>query len=321
MSRLTARSADNLTIAQMVAQRASFLITLVVSLGLLITGRIDSGFNPQIQQWVVDVAAPVARTVAKPVDWVRGLGAMISDFTMSAEEAARLRQENDQLRLQLSTSAQLEAENTRLRDQLGLPPVTDYGKITARSVTHPGSPFLWTVMLDAGANRNVAPYQPVINHAGVIGRVLSVGNQSSRALLIADLNSRVPVVIAETGDRAILEGDNSRQPVLAFLEAAHTVLPGHHVVTSGDGGVFPPLLPIGVVMETAPGLLQVELHADLSRLDYVQILDFDPLAPPEDDPVVNEAPLEAEVPEDAVPEQPATESPAEQPEQAAGAEG
>jgi rod shape-determining protein MreC len=202
---------------------------------------------------------------------------------------------------------QLINENERLRDLLALPSVTDSPVITARSVTYPGSPFLWTTLLDAGSDDGVQPYQPVIDHQGVIGRILSVGASSSRALLITDLNSRVPVMVLETGDHAILEGDNSRKPYLSFLEAAHKVEPGFQVVTSGDGGIFPPLLPIGVTEIEETGTLRVVPLADLARLEYVQIIQHkEPVAPeefeaPEEPVATEEAPAVVSEGEEAAP--------------------
>jgi rod shape-determining protein MreC len=265
----------------MVRQRATFLFALVLSLGLLILGKIDARFNPEVQRLVVDIATPAAAIVATPVGWAKDAVDGVRDLALSADEAAALRQENEQLRMLGPANRQLSSENARLRAMFALPPITDNPGIMARSVTHPGSPFLWTVLLDAGKQQDVALYQPVIDHAGVVGRILNVGETSSRALLITDMNSRVPVMVEETGDRAILEGDNSRTPVLAFLESAHQVKPGNRVVTSGDGGVFPPLLPIGVVTSSSTGELRVTLHADLSRLEYVQILAYDPALPPD----------------------------------------
>ncbi|TDI62012.1 MAG: rod shape-determining protein MreC [Alphaproteobacteria bacterium] len=281
MSRISTRTPDNVSLTQMLAQRASFIIAIFISLGLLIFGKIDDDFNLQVQRLVVDIVTPVAQTVRKPVDWAVSLGAIVEAYTLSAEESAALRQENDQLRLLVPTSDQLASENTRLRALLALPSITDSPKIMARSVTHPGSAFLWTVLLDAGADDGVEVYHPVVDHAGVVGRILSVGRRSSRVLLVTDLNSRIPVLIESSGDRAIMEGNNSRLPVLSFLEAAHQVSPGDRVLTSGDGGVFPSLLPIGTVTSPREGELRVEIFADLSRLEYVQILAFDPVPPPE----------------------------------------
>jgi rod shape-determining protein MreC len=110
---------------------------------------------------------------------------------------------------------------------------------------------------------------------GLIGRVVEVGDWSSRVWLISDLNSRIPVTLTETGDRAILAGDNSPQPKLLFLARDAAAQGGAHVVTSGHGGVFPPNLPIGRLRETSRGAYAVVPTADLGRITYVRLVDFD----------------------------------------------
>ena len=46
------------------------------------------------------------------------------------------------------------------------------------------------------------------------------------------------------------------------------------VVTSGHGGVFPPNLPIGVVTEASHGVYGIVPIADLGRVNYVRLVDF-----------------------------------------------
>jgi rod shape-determining protein MreC len=114
----------------------------------------------------------------------------------------------------------------------------------------------------------------VITGEGLIGRVTEVGDWSSRVWLISDLNSRIPVTIAETGDRAILAGDNTTQPKLLFLARDASVPEGARVVTSGHGGVFPPNLPVGILKEAERGTYTVVPTADLGRITYVRLVDF-----------------------------------------------
>ncbi len=275
MSRLSRRVQRNGTFVQGMAQRASLLLLMSISLGLLVIGKIEPRINEQVQRLVLDVAAPVTRAVGAPVVWIRQLIQGMEDITITAEQLEQMRLTNERLRQLQPLASQLATENERLRKLLGLGSITDTPSIPARAITHPGSPFLWTVLLDAGQSAGVKIYQPVVDSAGVVGRILKTGRRSSRALLVTDMNSRVPVLIKETGDRAILEGDNTRSPKLSFLDVAHSIKAGLHVVTSGDGGIYPPLLPVGMVGQDNGAEFRVILASDLSRLEYVQILKFE----------------------------------------------
>jgi hypothetical protein len=92
---------------------------------------------------------------------------------------------------------------------------------------------------------------------------------------LTDLNSRVPVVIEPSRRRAILTGDNTASPKLELDVGEGAIHPGDRVLTTGDGGVLPPDLPVGVVMGggDAP---EVALFAAADASDYVQVLDYGP---------------------------------------------
>ena len=91
-------------------------------------------------------------------------------------------------------------------------------------------------------------------------------------LLISDLNSRIPVVAEKSRVRAILAGDNSGQPKLAFLPPNAKLEVGDRIVTSGHGGVFPAGLPVGQIAGISDGLIRVQPFADFDRLEYVRII-------------------------------------------------
>lgn len=93
-------------------------------------------------------------------------------------------------------------------------------------------------------------------------------------LLLTDLNSRMPVVIEPGHYKAVLAGDNTDWPRLDYLTSTSSVSPGDRVVTSGDGGLIPPGLPVGLVIKTSDGVLRVQSFANRERLDYVRVLKY-----------------------------------------------
>ena len=141
-------------------------------------------------------------------------------------------------------------------------------------VGDPGGAFVRTVVVTAGARDGVRRGQAVMSGQGLVGRVVQVGEWSSRVLLITDLNARIPVVLESTRQRAMLSGDNSDHPTLSYLPANTELTPGERVFTSGHGGLFPPGLPVGMVAVDAHTHPRVVPMADLSRIEHVQIVDF-----------------------------------------------
>src|SRR3546814_13615807 len=76
--------------------------------------------------------------------------------------------------------------------------------------------------------------------------VCSSDLRSARILLINDLNSRIPVLVEPSRERAVLAGDNSSRPRLVYLDVSAEIGTGDRVVTSGQGGVVPPGIPVGI---------------------------------------------------------------------------
>jgi rod shape-determining protein MreC len=121
--------------------------------------------------------------------------------------------------------------------------------------------------------------QAVLDDRGLIGRVYLAGERTSWVIPLGDHNSRVPVVIQPSNRRAILSGDNTISPLLQLDVGDMPVRPGDRVLSTGDGGLLPPDLPIGVVIEEA-GILRVALFANPDLSDYVHVVHYRPLLEP-----------------------------------------
>jgi len=90
---------------------------------------------------------------------------------------------------------------------------------------------------------------------------------------LTDLNSRIPVTIEPEHSPALLAGDNQKAPMLETLAQGAKVKPGDQVVSSGDGGILPPGIPIGTVIADGAGY-RVALLSDPATSQEVAVVDF-----------------------------------------------
>jgi rod shape-determining protein MreC len=146
--------------------------------------------------------------------------------------------------------------------------------VSGRVVSDNGGPFVDTVIVNVGRDQGAKSGDAVIDTDGLIGRIVSTGERAARVLLLTDLNSRMPVVIEPGHYKAVLAGDNTKWPRLDYLLASSSAAPGDRVVTSGDGGLIPPGLPVGLVIKTSDGILRVQSFANRERLDFVRVLKY-----------------------------------------------
>ncbi|WP_179380145.1 rod shape-determining protein MreC [Jannaschia marina] len=253
-------------------RRLFLTLVCVVLVALVLLWRIDNPRAERIRAAMVDRIVPNMEWALAPVTWA---GRLIEDFEGYArvyEQNQELRRELQQMKAWREAAIQLEQENARLLDlnKVRLSPELTY--VTGVVLTDSGSPFRRSVLLNIGADDGIRDGWAAMDGLGVVGRISGVGGRTARVLLLTDGNSRVPVTIEPSGKRAILAGDTTAAPVLEFVENPEDVRAGDRIVTSGDGGVFPPDLAVGQVVRGADGRLRVRMSADLSRLEFLRVL-------------------------------------------------
>lgn len=264
-------------------QGLSFLILGLVAVSLLIAGRSSSANIQQAGAFISGLAAPMLDIAVKPAQLIRAGADEAGRFFTAASENQRLRAEVQRLQEWQAAGVRLRAENSELRSLLNVQDFPALPFIAARVIGDLGSPFVRTVLVNAGAPDGVAVDMPVVGAEGLIGRVVAVGSRVSRILLLSDINSRVPVRLEAGGFQAVLTGDNTNLPMLSYLPAPALARakPGDRIVTSGHGGVFAPDIPVGIIASIEPGggsqaVIRVQTFADENRLGFVRILQFSP---------------------------------------------
>jgi rod shape-determining protein MreC len=144
--------------------------------------------------------------------------------------------------------------------------------VTGVVMADSGSPFRQSVLLNVGARDGIIEGWATMDGIGLVGRIAGVGDRTSRVILLTDTNSRVPVTVQPSGQKALVTGDNSTLPPLEFLDDADAVRPGDRVVTSGDGEMLPADLLVGEVVMGSDRRLRVRLAADYGRLEFLRVL-------------------------------------------------
>lgn len=255
-------------------QRFAYLGLVVAAFGLMMLGKADVVVVERFRAQVTDTVAPLLDAVSRPVATVNDIIAEAREMMDLRAENAQLRKERDRLLQWEAAGRRLEAENQALQRLLNFVPHEARGFISARVIADTGGAFAHSLVLNAGADDEVRRGQAVVSGDGLVGRVVGVGARSSRILLLTDLNSRIPVVTEQSRVRAVLAGTNTSQPVLDHLLPNDTVTVGERVVTSGHGGVFPPGLPVGVVISVSDSGAVVQPLVATDRLEYVRVIDY-----------------------------------------------
>jgi rod shape-determining protein MreC len=149
---------------------------------------------------------------------------------------------------QLQRSAELAAENLRLRQLLNATELLMQSVLVTEVIGVSPNPVNHTVTVDRGTNDGVYIGQPVLDADGLMGQVVEVYENYSKVLLITDINHALPVQVLRNGLRSIVEGiSDFNLMALRFVSPTVDIEEGDKLVSSGLGGRFPMGYPVGTV--------------------------------------------------------------------------
>ena len=266
-----------------IRRRRAVLFILVACSLILVTASFGDGLR-SIERGALEVFGPVqegASTLLKPV---RDGAGWVGDTLDAKGEVEDLRAERDALRRELVDERGALRENRELRALVKMDErveLDQQGAIGARVFGR--SPTVWysTITVNKGSSDGVQEGDPVINGAGLVGRVNRVAGGSSTVLLITDADFGVSARVNEAKASGIVEtavGDPNDLR-LEYLERNAKVREGQSVVTSGAVSSrleprFPAGIPIGRVtrVDEDEGTVHLRPFADLRELEFVQIL-------------------------------------------------
>lgn len=219
-----------------------------------------------------DATAPVGSATASGRAGSYSLVEAISGYFAAGSQNATLRQQLAATRSKLIESKALAEENRRLKALLGLADSDSRPVVYARLTGSSASSTRRFATLSAGTSSGVGIGMPVRTALGLVGRVLEVGHNSARVLLVTDGESVVPIRRASDSVPGFAQGrsDGSLQIRLINL-GINPLRRGDALVTSGAGGLFHPGTPVGVVETVTRDGAIARLLSDPAASEYVAV--------------------------------------------------
>lgn len=254
--------------------RMAVMLMLVASIWLISINKSQNNTAHNIRIKVADIFVPVVDVLAKPIDTVASVSNWIQESMRLREENEALRHDNARLREAYSSALQVKTENERLRALLKFAPVGKQAYTSARVAVDSGGAYSRSVLITSGSDNGIQDDSAVINDKGMLGRVIDVGAKTARILLLTDINSRIPVMAETSREHSIAAGGKGDMLSLMYLPENSKLKIGEKIVTSGDGALLPPGLPIGIVSKIEKDSVTVKPFVDWYRLEYVSVINF-----------------------------------------------
>ncbi len=255
---------------------AAYVIAVTGALaGLLlaILSVVDPVGFAQLRLASQEVAAPVARASRSVIGSISGIDDSIGAYVRAGSQNRRLRSELAETRRRLVATSSLQEENRQLKALLDLQETDRTAVANGYLLTSTSTSSKRIALLSIGRNLGVTAGQPVRGADGLIGRVTSSGPSVSQVLLLTDVDNIVPVRRARDGLPALAYGRGNGDLDIRTLNIANNPFkPGDILVTSGTGGLYPPNIPVAIVVQRQDDGALARPLADPAKVDAVSVL-------------------------------------------------
>lgn len=254
------------------------VLAVACSVGLMFVDRYTESAT-QVRSLLTSAVSPLFYVASLPESLISGASNQLMSQQQLLLENAKLKERLLNQEVQLQLFSFLQQENNKLRSLLGSAPVVQGQRLISEVLAVYSHPFSHQVLLNKGTNDGVSVHQPIIDEKGVVGQIVSVGPNSSRALLISDNTHAISLRAERTGVRTVAEGIGQWDKLrVIHLPLSTDIREGDRLLTSGLDGRFPEGYPVAEVSEVIKDASQpfITVHArpyaNLDRVRHVLIL-------------------------------------------------
>ncbi len=227
----------------------SVLLCIFFSVTLFVLSVIDAKTIKFLRFSTISFCKPIFIAVGKPFQIFNSSLIYVNEIMIAKEKNLVLLEENKNLAEELDKKNFLLLENHRLKKLLKVQEVDYVKKITARILIDAYKDAGSLIYIDVGKKDDLKINDLVFNEKGLLGRIIELGQNSSKVLTIFDENSVVPVISVNTKKSFFLQGGNKRLE-LKHIENKFDLKHGELVVSTDAAGYFKEGIKIGRVVKT-----------------------------------------------------------------------
>jgi rod shape-determining protein MreC len=265
---------------------------IVIGLILLVISLVSPKTFDGLRGAALDVTGPVASALHEVTATSEGLVTGAGDYWDAARQNGELKRENRAMLQRMVEAKAIYQENLQLKAALELRQHTQGSIAVGRIVGSSFNSLRRFAILSAGAKDGILEGMPVRSSNGLVGRIIDVGQLASRILLISDRTSIVPARLLRIDIPVIAQGRGDGTVEVRPLEVGRNPFrPGDIIITSGTGGLYPPLVPVARVIKLKDdGAIALPL-ADPSTTSFAVVEPpFEPAASADTEPAAATAP-------------------------------
>ena len=250
-------------------QQFSLLALILFSIFLIFLSNLNFVGIKYIKTGVNEITYRLSAIISYPEKKLNKTVLFLSEYFNVYKENQNLKDEIDKLNNKKFNYIFLENENKKLKEIIGENINSSKGIISKVLIDKDGQ-YLKSIILNKGSKDGIVKGMVVLERNYLVGQIIEVNFTTSRAILISDLNSNIPVVLEPGSFQSILSGTGKYYGKIKYSKNKLTLDDETIVYTSGSGGNFIAGLPVGKINHGIESFA-VEFFSDLSQLSYVKI--------------------------------------------------
>ena len=250
-------------------QQFSLLALILFSIFLIFLSNLNFVGIKYVKMTINEVTYRLSAVISYPEKKINDSFSFLEEYFNVYKVNQNLKDEIDLLNIKNLNFIFLENENKKLKEIIGENTNISEGIISKVLIDKDGQ-FLKSIILNKGSKDGIKKGMVVLEKNYLVGQIIEVNFATSRAILISDLNSNIPVVLEPGSFQSILSGTGKEFGKIKYSKNKLILDEETIVYTSGLGGNFKAGLPVGKINNEIEDLA-VEFFSDLSQLSYVKV--------------------------------------------------
>ena len=258
-------------------QKFSLLTLIFSSLIVIILGSFNFKAIQYVKIGINEVIYRSSHIASLPENYFKDLNIKIDEHLSLYDQYKKNEIELNKLKEKKLSIDFLILENNKLRELIN--ETIQSEDVYAKVLVDKDSPYLKSIVLNKGSKDNVKIGMAIVDKIYLVGKIIEVNYTNSRALLLSDLNSKIPVLLEPIDIHAVLSGTGKNHGVIEYTKDEYKQkINGNEMIvyTSGYGGLFKPGLPVGkIITNDLNKDSEVSFFSDFRQLDYVKIVSYE----------------------------------------------
>jgi len=255
-------------------QRFSLIVLIFFSISLIVLSRFNVPAINYLKVSLNEIIYRASFVVSIPEQQIQNASIALEKHFKLYEDLKITKKRIKELEFEKYNSNYLSAENTRLRKLID-EYIVQSDELVAKVLLDKNSPFLKSIIVNKGSKDGVKLGMAVLDNQYLIGKIVEVNYSTSRALLVSDLNSKIPISVEPGNLLSILSGTGKSYGKIQYTQQDFIFQESNVVYTSGSGGIFKSGIPIGKIKIESNENIRVNFFSNLSQITFVKLISFE----------------------------------------------